>query len=336
MYKVKLKSLAIGRLFLCKLKYFILCMVIVMGFGAIFGFENIYIGVSLSTALITYRNMDIGFSPKSAAPCLFGLFLLIGLASWANLLGVWISIPINFLTVYILTAFTTTKLEQKAYIPLVLCYVFVQGNQVVGSANFLRILGFLFAGILSAVCYYYFQRKHSQNYTLKKVVSNCFRLSAQTEFSLRMAVALTLAMFVGGLFEFECPMWLGIVTFSMTRPLFSETVSRIKHRIFGCLMGVFCFVLLYEYLIDPQYGAIFMMLCGFLSSVPSRYAYQQIFITISSLGAAALLLGETQSIALRLLFLFVGIGIALICYVFMEKLIFPLSHQLPNEELPIQ
>lgn len=331
---VNTKILAGGRVLLSKLKYFALCMGIVMGFASVFGFGNIYIGVSLATALLTYRHIDLGFSPKHAAPCLLGLFLLTGLASWANGLGVWISVPINFLTVYILTSCTATRLEQKAYIPLVLCFIFVQGNPVAGSANLLRMLGFLFTGTLAALCYYLFHRRQPQALTMKEVAENALRFSERTQFSLRMAAALTAAMLIGGLLHCDRPMWLGIVTFAMTRPLFSETVSRIKHRTFGCALGVLCFVLLHKYLIDPRYSAVLLMACGFLSSVPGRYGFQQIFVTVNALGAAALLLGGTQSVTLRLLFLAGGIAIALVCYFAMEKLIFPLARLHRHQDAP--
>lgn len=318
------KILAGGKVFLSKVLYFALCMAIVMGFATVFGFGNVYIGVSLATALLTYKHIDIGVSAKSGAGLLLGLFLLIGFASWANQLGVWISVPINLLTIYALTASTATQLEKKAYVPLVLCFIFVQGNQLVGKANYLRMVGFLFAGVTVAVCYFIFHRKEKGGQDLKELFKGAISFSEQTKFSLRMAVAVSVAMLIGGLLQCDRPMWLGIVTFAMTRPLFSDTVSRIKHRVFGCIVGVLCFVVLHKYIIDPNYSAFIMMACGFLCSVPSRYGLQQIFVTVNALGAATILLGGTQSIILRLLFLAGGIVIALGCYFTMEKLVIPI------------
>lgn len=333
--KIDSKILNGMKVLLSKLMYFALCMAIVMGVAYVFGFENIYIGVSLATALLTYKHINIGFSTKSAAFCLFCLFLLIGFASWANQLGILVSLPINFLIVYLLTGLTTTRLDEKAYVPLVLCFIFVQGNQVVGKANFVRMLGFLLAGALVGMLYFAFHRNNFQEQTFKSVLKALFCFSEQTRFSLRMATALSLAMLAGGLLHCNKPMWLYIVTFAMTRPNFSETVSRIKHRTFGCVLGVLCFLLMYNYLIDPKYSTVLMMACGFLCSVPSRYGFQQIFVTVNALGGAVLLLGGTQSIALRLLFLAGGIVIALTCYFAMEKIIFPFINLHKREETEI-
>ena len=311
---LKCQITKISAAFWAKFKPFLLCMAIVMAFGQIFGMDNVYIGISLATALLTYRYMNIGISPKSAALCMFFLFLLIGFASWANQLGVWISIPINFLTVYILMMCTTMPLTQKTYTPLVLCFVFVQGNQVVGSANNLRRMGgFLFAGILVAVCYYFFHHKQPQKRTLRDVLKESHRLSTRTQFALRMAVGLTLAMFIGGVSQCQRPMWIGIVTYAVTQPFFTDTMQRISHRALGFAIGAVCFWVLFKYVIDPKYSVIVMMVCGFLSSVPAHYGLQQIFVTINALGAAMILLEPTQSIELRLLFLGVGVGIALFC-----------------------
>lgn len=313
-------------IFWSKFKPFLFCMFILLVFGQVFGNDNTFLGISLAMALLTYRYIDIGISPKPAALCLFCLFLMIGFASWANQLGVWFSIPINFLTVYTLMMCTTMPLIQKAYIPLVLCFIFIQGNPVTGTAITRRMIAFLFVGTLVAVCYYIFHRNHPQKRTLKDVLKESTRFSTRTQFALRMAVGLTAAMFIGGMFDSKRPMWIGIVTYAVTQPFFKDTVQRISHRAAGCVIGALCFWLLFRYLIDPKYSAAVMMFCGFLSSVPAHYGLQQIFTTINALGAAMILLDPTQSIGLRVLFLLLGIMIALLCFFVMNKIVTPLYY----------
>lgn len=313
-----------GRVFWSKFKPFLFCMAIVILFGQIFGNDNVYIGISLATALLTYRYIDIGISPKSASVCLFCLFLLTGFASWANQLGVWISIPVNFLTVYTLMMCTTMPLIQKAYIPIVLCFIFVQGNPVTGEAAVRRMAAFLFAGILVGACYYLFHHDHPQKRTMKDVFREAFHFSTRTQFALRMAIGLTLAMLVGGVFPSERPMWIGIVTYAVTQPFFTDTWKRVTHRAAGCAAGAVCFWVLFRYVIDPRYSAVVMLVCGFLSSVPSQYSIQQIFVTINALGAAMILLDPSQSISLRILFLGLGVAIALFCCMLMDKVIIPI------------
>lgn len=321
--------------FWSKFKPFLLCMAIVVVFGQIFGTDNTYIGISLATALLTYRYINIGISPKPASFCLFGLFLLIGFASWANQLGVWLSIPVNFLTVYILMICTTLPLTQKAYIPLVLCFIFVQGNPVTGSDAIRRMAAFLFTGSLVAVCYYIFHHNQPQKRTLKDVAKEAIHFSTRTQFALRMAVGLTLAMFIGGVFDCKRPMWIGIVTYAVTQPFLTDTLKRVSNRAIGCIAGAFFFWVLFRYVIDPKYSTIIMLVCGFLSSVPSNYGIQQIFVTINALGAAMILLDPSQSILLRLLFLLLGIVIALLCSVVMDKLIVPLHHTREQRDISV-
>lgn len=317
-----------------KFKPFLLCMAIVLSFGQIFGTDNTYIGISLAMALLTYRYIDIGISPKPAAFFLFCLFLLIGFASWANQLGVWISIPINFLTVYILMIGTTMPLIQKAYIPLVLCFIFVQGNQVTGPAAIRRMAAFLFVGILVSVCYYGFHRRQPHKRTLRDVAREAVRFSTRSQFALRMAAGLAMAMFIGGVFDSKRPMWISIVTYAVTQPFFTDTLTRVTHRALGCVAGAICFGVLFGYFIDPKYSAMIMLVCGFLSSVPSHYGVQQIFVTINALGAAMILLDTSQSILLRLLFLGLGIVIALICCVIMDKFLIPLYYARQRRDIP--
>lgn len=315
-----------GKLFWSKFKMFLLCMCIVLIFGAVFGNDNIYIGISLATALLTYRYVDLGISPKSASLSLFCLFPLIGFASWANQFGVWWSIPINFITVYVLMLCTTMALTQKPYIPILLCFVFVQGNPVIGSGSVKRMVAFFFVGTLVAVCYYIFHRKQPQKRTLKDVWQEAFRFSVRTQFALRMATGIMLAMLIGGLFDCKRPMWIGIVVFAVTQPFFLDTLVRMSHRAFGCVLGAVCFLVLFKYMIDPKYSTVILMVCGFLSSVPSQYKIQQIFVTINALGAAMILLDQSQSISLRLLFLLLGVLIVLFCSLIMEKVVTPFLH----------
>lgn len=316
-----------------KFKPFLFCMFIVIVSGQIFGNENIFIGVSLAMALLTYKYVDIGICPKSASLCLFCLFLLIGLSSWANQLGIWISIPINFLTVYILMMCTTMALTQKPYIPPVLCFIFVQGNPVTGPAAIKRILAFLLTAILIAVFYYVFQHKVPQKRTLMDVAKEATRFSTRTQFALRMAAGLTMAMFIGGVFDSKRPMWIAIVTYAVTQPFLTDTLKRILSRSLGCVIGIFFFWALFKYVIDPKYSMIVMMVCGFLCSVPSRYEIQQIFVTINALGAAMILLDPSQSIGLRLLFLALGICIALFCWIIMVKLVIPLYYKKSHTDI---
>lgn len=302
-------------------------MAILLGFTQLFGNENVFIGISLATALLTYKYLDLGLSPKTATLCLCLLFPFIGLASFANQLGLWISIPINFLAAYVVMMCTTMPLTQKTYIPPILCFIFVQGNQVIGlSANLKRMLAFFLVGVLVAGFYYLVHHKEPQKRTFKDILREAVHFSTRTQFALRMAVGLTLAMFLGGLLQSARPMWIAIVTYAVTQPFLKDTLQRILHRTFGCIIGAVCFWALFRYVIDPKYSVVVMMLCGFLCSVPSRYEIQQIFVTINALGAAMILLEPSQSISLRILFLGLGIVIALTCSVLMNKLILPLYH----------
>lgn len=99
---------------------------------------------------------------------------------------------------------------------------------------------------------------------------------------------------------------------SITQPHFDDTKTRVKERFFGTLIGSAIFVLIFVYLVPQQFSSIVLLILSYIYTFIKEYKIKMIFITMSSLGAAMILFQPGVSVPMRIAFIVVGIGIALI------------------------
>ena len=87
-----------------------------------------------------------------------------------------------------------------------------------------------------------------------RVRQQILRCQVNRSYLLRMSFGVSLAMLIGSLFEISKPLWISIVVMSLTQLEFTETLTRIKHRFVGTLVGIIIFFIFFQYLIPQQYA----------------------------------------------------------------------------------
>lgn len=293
----------------------IICVILFVSlYGAIFGSENTLVGVCAITAMLMFCGVHLSLKFSEAIITTVISFVLMGVSSQLSVLNPFLGLAINFISLFVLSYLFTNKLETKAYLPFILCYIFLEGTPISWDKFPKRLLSLLVAGVLIAIVYYFTHKKNddSDHLSISEMIKNMRKDSLQFNFSLRMAVSVSLAMFVGSLFGFQKSMWISMTAMSLTQPHFDDTKVRIKERFFGTLIGSVIFLILFVYIVPEQFSTLVLLVLSYIYSFVNEYKVKIIFITLNSLGSAMILFNPGVSIPMRIAFVVVGIGIALI------------------------
>ena len=93
---------------------------------------------------------------------------------------------------------------------------------------------------------------------------------------------------------------------SLTQLEFTETLTRIKHRFVGTLVGIIIFFIFFQYLIPQQYAGFVVMFLGYMGFFLPEYKFKQIINAVSALNATLVILDTLTAIENRLLCLVAG------------------------------
>ena len=192
----------------------------------------------------------------------------------------------------------------------------------------MRMLCLFTGSVLTAVCTLVWW-KHKGYGTNGISIRRQIHLSAKNRgLILRMAAGITIAMFAASMLGLKKPLWISIVVMSLTQLQLNETLTRIKHRAFGTVVGVLVFVVVFQMIVPQQYSMLFILLMSYLSFFTPEYKYKQIVNAVCALNASLVLLDTTTAIENRVLCLLGGIAIVLLMHL-LEKLVERIKEHFP-------
>lgn len=145
------------------------------------------------------------------------------------------------------------------------------------------------------------------------------RKSIRFCYAIRVAICISIGSFIMQYFNLSEGRWILFTLFSLISPLYEVSKSKTKDRIFATLIGAIVIFTLFSIFKDPTARMLIVLVAGYLNGYATEYKYATIFVTISAIGSAALV-GSVDVLTInRILFVFVGAGIA----IFANKYIFP-------------
>lgn len=283
-------------------------------YGAVFGSSNSLIGVCAITAMIMFVDVHLSLKLNEAIITTILSFVFMGVSTQIASINPFLGLIINFISIFIVSYLVTNTMETKAYLPFMLCYVFIEGTPITWSELPTRLLALFVGGGLIALVYYFSHRKKddSDHMNISEMIKTMDKNTLQFNFSLRMALSVSIAMLLGSLLGFQKSMWISITAMSITQPHFDDTKTRVKERFFGTLIGSAIFVLIFVYLVPEQFSNIVLFVLSYIYTFIKEYKIKMIFTTMSSLGAAMILFQPGVSVPMRISFIVVGICIAFI------------------------
>ena len=135
------------QLIISKTLIFIFVILFVTGFEAVFGQDNVLIGVTTVVALLMYLERDLTVSPWKNTLLLLAVNLSQGIFGQLAGINPWVGLLLNFMAMFIVGYFFTSNIKGPMHIAFGLQYLFILASPVPLSEFPLRI-GSLVAGAL--------------------------------------------------------------------------------------------------------------------------------------------------------------------------------------------
>ncbi|MEG1001870.1 MAG: FUSC family protein [Clostridium sp.] len=276
---------------------------------AIFGNENILIGVTVITGSLMFLKMDLGYNIKETVLLVIGLVTYIGFIASLNNINILLGFIINVISIFFIMYLTTENVETKAFLPFILMFVFVEGNSVNTSKLFIRLIASLVGGIIIALVLYLTRKnKEIKNKTIFDLFKDGFEIKDdRLRFSIKMAIGIGLAVLIGKIIGTEKGMWISIAVMSLTQPHYEETKNRMKKRLISTIIGFGIFILLFKIIVPYKYFSLLTIVLGYIYTFIEEYGIKMIFVTINALVASMSVFTTPTAMTLRLGFLLIGI-----------------------------
>ncbi|WP_162805675.1 FUSC family protein [Sporosarcina sp. PTS2304] len=126
---------------------FIFIIGFILGFGALFGNENILIGVSTITAMLMLLERDLTSHPIGNTMKFIVLNVFIGVAAFLTGFNVWLAVPINFIAMFVISYSLLFNLKNPLYLPFSLQYLFILAMPVAVDQMPLRLASLVFGAL---------------------------------------------------------------------------------------------------------------------------------------------------------------------------------------------
>lgn len=148
-------------------------------------------------------------------------------------------------------------------------------------------------------------------------------------YGMRMAITMTIGLFFMEYFKLPEGRWILFTILSLTTPLYETSKHKIRYRIGSTLVGSVIIIILFSIFKTENIRLLIVMLAGYLQGYVNEYKYKIIFVTVSAIGAAAIV-GNIQELTIeRILMVAIGTIIAIIA----NKYLFPYNLEKSNEQL---
>ena len=282
-------------------------------FSSVFGPDSTLVSVSIVMVAMFVAKCDLGIANRHVPFVIALLFLAAGASSLLVLFHPFISLLFNIAFIFTTLLFASGRFEYSSHFPFLLSYVFLQGNPVTLSQLLLRMLSLLAGTIIVCVVYWVSHRNKKEiTTTLGQVVKNIDFYSDRFSYCVRMTIGLSLAMLIGQILGAQKAMWISVTVMSLTQITYQQTKQRVWHRIGGTIVGAIFFVLIFEVLLPGQYTTAKLLILSYIYTFVSKYPVQMVFVTMNALAAAQYVLGLNASILYRIIFMLLGIVIALV------------------------
>lgn len=288
-------------------------------FNHIFGEKNSSVAVVIFCILLGIRFVDFDYKLSTSILNLFITFLIIILGPYLNsILNPAFSFFINFFLLMIILIMTC---EQPIYgnsSLYVFGYILLFSSPVYGHDMFLRILEMLVGFVICALVLYK-RCKHKEYKKSFKDVLKAFSIDDdKCKWQIKLALGISLGIFIGSLLKLERIMWTGIAIMSVLTPYYDTPHNRIKDRVLGVIVGSIAFLVIYN-IVPNSYISLIGPLSGLTLGLCASYKWSSIFNCFGALLVASSIYGGFQATFLRIENNLFGCLFAFIFYVIFNQ-----------------
>lgn len=323
---------------------FIAVLLFIVAFKAVFGEENSLVGVTTVIAVLILMSENLILNPVSNFLKLLIVNLIIGAGAFISSQNSYFGIVMNFIILGFIGYFFSYNLTKTVILPFGLQYLFILYDPVFGNVLFKRFLSLLIGPILIMISQYLIYgrkkkvdieksnilefRKTDESYENvilfnKKVKVNKIR----AYYAFRLSLLITIIAFLNDILLISRGnlegRWMVYTIFSLTELYSDNCRVKSKKRLEGTLIGTGIVIVLFMFLKSPKLRGLVIFIAGYLNSLFEDYRDTIICVTVSAVASLALTNGTLAAAFYRILFVCIGIVVALIG----NKYIFFDTHQ---------
>ncbi|MBM7834676.1 FUSC family protein [Clostridium sardiniense] len=153
------------------------------------------------------------------------------------------------------------------------------------------------------------------------IESNYKARSAKFSYAVRIAIGITVAAFIMDYFHLREGRWIAFTMLSLVNPIYEVSKTKTRDRIIATIIGAIIVEILFYIFKGVVERTLILMISGYISGYMKEYKYNMICVTVSAIGAAAIL-GDTNTMAInRIMFVILGAILAIL----INKFILPYS-----------
>ncbi len=277
------------------------CTVFVMAFGKLFGSDNSIVGVVILLFVLSFIFSDLGISTNHAMLVLPVIFVILAIGPrLANSNGLLLEFLINVVCIMTLMILGCHNVLMFNHSTILLGYLLLYGYDVTGDMYIKRLVAIFVGAVITMVIYYIKHSKKTFKRSMQHLIEELDINSVRTRWQIRMALAISTAILLAGIFNIPRRMWIGIAVMSVTMPFTDEIKQRSKGRIIGNIVGGLLFVIIYFALPESMYSYI-GIIGGIGVGLSATYGWQAVFNSLGAMSIAVSILGFWQAIIFRIL-----------------------------------
>jgi len=310
---------------------FLLIIILVSIFKLLFGEENTLVGVTTVITILMLLGKNLTQKPLKNFAILLGLNLALGIGSFIAVKNIGLGIIINFSTLSLIGYYFSYAMTKGLIVPYGLQYLFMLNTPVDGDAFIKRIYALIFGAVIIMISQFIvnlkknnaFQKESSIIGFNEDEIDNIYKEyqafgkkielhNIRASYAIRIGILTAITHFIVLYFNLEQGRWMVYTIFSLTE-LYSENCKvRAWKRLQGTIIGCVIVILTFVFIKSPSLRGLIILIAGYLSSFATDYRDIIILATISAVTPLALINGSLQVALERIMYVIIGIILALL------------------------
>lgn len=153
--------------------------------------------------------------------------------------------------------------------------------------------------------------------------------SMRFRYAFRIGMSIAITSFAIKYLDIFQGKWILFTVFALIQPYTEHSVEKTKQRAQGTVIGALIALILFTIFQNKTLQMVIMIGAGYLDSYHRTYREKMVYVTISAVGASLVMGGTTKMILTRIILVFIGVLISILC----NKFVLPYSIEDAKREL---
>lgn len=289
-------------------------------FTTIFGNENSSVAVGSFCILLGIRFVPYGYHIAESIAAMggvFGLMFVGGLVT--KYCNPFVGLLVNFSFVLLIMMVTADEPIMGNAGIYIFSYLFTVENPVTIHQLPARAAALALAFFVCGLVFFRKHKEKNRTVHLKTIFQNFAFHSEKSLWQLRMAVGISIVLFIGHSFNISRTVWMGYACMSVLLPMTTSLRQRASFRVLGVVVGSLLFGVITQLIPTTSYS-IMGPLAGLCIGFSGTYFWNTVLNCFGGLLLASTLYGISPAILFRIENNLLGAMCAIACVLVFSKL----------------